>query len=279
MNILVVGNGVVGNSTGLALQEHRQSVWWHDPPKGINYPEGELDQIDIALLCVPTPLGAQGYNDRNAVYHAAQWLEDAGYAGIVGIRSTCIMGTCDNLAQAYPGMQWFSWPEFLRVANAREWAARPRYTVVGWSHWDDGRNPVTVKLHNLAPEAMRVTPLQAEFVKYASNALLASSVGVANELADLASHYGIDWNQLVPPIAELDANMPKNVKVLDGGGYGGACLPKDVAALLYHAVHDRGVEMPVLQALHKANVARRYERGDYDGISGQPPVVRRCPLE
>src|SRR5574343_858895 len=128
MKVLIVGQGVVGDATGYALEQRGHEVVYHDPPKGI---EGSPQGCDCALLCVPTPRGALGYNSRSAVYRSADWLQQQGYAGLVGVRSTVIPGTCDELQCEFPAMTWFSWPEFLQAGLAREMALDPPYVVVG----------------------------------------------------------------------------------------------------------------------------------------------------
>jgi len=261
MRVLVIGKGVVGDATGHALALRGHDALYRDPPKGI---EGCVAAVDCALLCVPTPRGALGYNSRSAVYKTGDWLQQQGYRGLVGVRSTVIMGTCDELQAEFPEMAWFSWPEFLQQSRAREMAADPPYRVVGYSGWDESANAETASrirqltgLRDDDPGSRRVTPLEAEFIKYATNALLAGTVGLCNELGDLATAYGLDWNALVPPVAERDAVLPANVRIIPPGGFGGACLPKDLAALLFHSLRDKGLDLPVLSLVERENTKRR----------------------
>ena len=269
MRVLVVGKGVVGDATGYCLGRRGHEIVYHDPPRGL---EGSIEGVDCALICVPTPRGALGYNSRSQVYRTADLLEHRGYRGPVGVRSTVVMGTCDELQLEFPMMTWFSWPEFLRAERAREMAGNPPYRVIGFSHWDEpAYAPLRARLLELAdaidtdPTCRLVRPVEAEFIKYATNALLAGAVGLANELSELAEAYGLNWNALVPPIAQMDGVLPGNVRVIDPGGFGGACLPKDLAALLFHAARDKGVELPVLSAIEAENLRRR--PGDAEGSS------------
>jgi UDP-glucose 6-dehydrogenase len=262
MKVLVIGKGVVGDATGYALEQRGHDVVYHDPPKGI---EATTEGVDVALICVPTPMGALGYNSRSTVYRVADWLDCKHYTGLVGIRSTVVPGTCDDLQAEFPAMAWFSWPEFLQADKAREMALNPPYGVVGIPlHADGGpceAEPRIVVLTGQGdvPHIRACRPTGAEFIKYATNCLLAGAVGIANDLADWAEALGLDYNALVPPICERDAILPSNVRRSEEGGFGGACLPKDLAAALFHAARDRGVSMPVLEAVQKANVARRPE--------------------
>jgi UDP-glucose 6-dehydrogenase len=268
MKALVIGKGVVGDATGYALEQRGHDVVYHDPPKGI---DDSADGVGVALICVPTPRGALGYNSRSIVYRAADWLDAQSYTGLVGIRSTVVPGTCDELQAEFPAMTWFSWPEFLQAERAREMAMHPPYGVLGVPRDEDGvalpESPWLYLITGIVTKDGQgevgnytiTTPTGAEFIKYATNCLLAGAVGIANDLADWADALGLDYNALVPPICEKDAILPSNVYRSDEGGFGGACLPKDLAAALFHASRDRGVDMPVLAAVHKANVERRPE--------------------
>jgi len=251
MRFLIVGQGIVGDATGYLLEMRGHAVEYHDPPKDIH---GTPGGADCALLCVPTPMGPRGYNERAEVFRSAQWLADEGFSGAVGIRSTVTMGTCDALQVAYPGMEWFAWPEFLRAAHAREDTLSPARSIIGTRDAAALQSIIDAVCNE---RTVICTAREAEFVKYATNAFHAMAVGLANELAEVAGAWDIDWNGLMPQFA--DKHIPANIVVSEQGGFGGACLPKDTAALLYHAWHDRGIELPMLSAMHEANLARRPE--------------------
>ena len=101
----------------------------------------------------------------------------------------------------------------------------------------------------------------AEMIKYASNTLLATAISFSNEIAALASALGgVDAVDVMRGVhlsryltgpagpAELSAFL------LPGCGYGGSCLPKDVAALrtLGESV---GSPMRVLTAVEHTNTS------------------------
>jgi UDPglucose 6-dehydrogenase len=253
---LIIGAGVVGDATGYALQERGWTVAYHDPPKGL---QASSAGVQVVLLCVPTPQGEHGACDLTTITQACEKLQQEGYIGPVGIRSTVAVGTGAHLARCYPGMQVFSWPEFLRDKDARRMALHPAYTVFGFAGEPDHR---LVRLL-LGADVARTTPrvittrAGAEFIKYATNCLLATSVGMANELAAVAREcYGLDWNDLLPPLLTKDTVLPRNITVTAQGGYGGKCLPKDTAAFL--AQHGADT-LPILAAVHAANATRRPE--------------------
>ena len=255
MKVLVIGKGVVGDATGYALEQLGHEVTYHDPPRGIV--EREPERCDLALVCVPTPLLEDGELSPRYIAEAGAYLLGAEFAGFVGLRSTVGIGSTAAIAE-YFGMtgRWFYWPEFLRAATARDDANLPRYKVFGLP----GEMGVFDLRMSISPGGYVLTLEQAEFVKLATNALLAASVGVANELAALGATVGLKWNEVLPAMAAVDPNLPRNIRVTDEGGYGGACLPKDVASL----VSQHGGQLPVLSAVHEANVSWRpecYPRG------------------
>lgn len=259
MKVCIIGAGVLGDATGYALNHRAHSINYHDPLKGLY---GSAAGCDVALICVPTPMGPLGYCVRDCVHDAARWLDRQDFAGFVGIRSTVVPGTCDEMQEAFPAMGWFSWPEFLRDSLAREDAKLPTRVVVGCD--DTDRQPLEslVPPRQIGMQVFRrvwTTPTGAECIKYATNAIHAVNVGLANELAALASAWGLDWNELLPPLTSGDPYLPDNIVVTDQGGFGGKCLPKDTAALLYHAQHDRGIELPILAAVDAENRKRRPE--------------------
>lgn len=269
MKVCIIGNGVLGDATGYALKYGGHEVVYHDPPKGI---EGSPDGCDVALICVPTPMGTGGRCLRHCVNEAAEWLHGHDYRGYVGIRSTVPPGTCDAMQATYPDMRWFSWPEFLRDAHAREDALKPSRVVWGVEFGQyksallavvSGLRPMTISERSQRTYIC-TTPTGAEFIKYATNAIHAVNVGLANELAALATAYGLDWNALLPPLTPGDPYLPDNIRVTKQGGYGGKCLPKDTAALLADA-RGRGIGLPILAATDAANRVRRPE--EYTGIN------------
>ncbi len=71
--------------------------------------------------------------------------------------------------------------------------------------------------------------VSAEMVKYAANAFLATKISFINEIANLCELVGADITEVAAGIG-LDGRI--GARFLSAGiGWGGSCLPKDVAAL------------------------------------------------
>ena len=83
----------------------------------------------------------------------------------------------------------------------------------------------------------------SELTKYASNTMLAARISFMNEVALLAEKVGAD-------IEEIRQGMARDKRIgkfflYAGAGYGGACFPKDVSALIKTG-QSAGCEMKII---------------------------------
>ena len=132
-------------------------------------------------------------------------------------------------------------PEFLTQARARYDYVNPHKIVVGCR--PDIRHEVTDVLMNSAINFDRVnieycSIQEASFFKYLANTMLAIKVIANNEYKQLADQLGVNWSAITD-IARTDYRLGAthwSVPGPDGEpGFGGACFPKDTAALSYIA--------------------------------------------
>jgi UDPglucose 6-dehydrogenase len=143
-------------------------------------------------------------------------------------------------------------PEFLTQARAKIDYENPHKIVVGCKQ--ELCNEVTDVLMSSAVNFDRVkieycTIEEASYFKYMANCMLAMKVIVNNELYDLASKLKLDWNRL-SEIAKTDSRLGNTHWTVPGPdgkrGYGGACFPKDTAAL--KSIADSvGVKLAMLE--------------------------------
>ena len=157
-------------------------------------------------------------------------------------------------------------PEFLREGTAVKDFIEPDRIVIGTS---DPRASETLSAL-YAPfnvPIITMTPTEAEFTKYTSNSLLATLVSFSNEIAGMIEATPNADSENVFRGLHADRRFRVTGKggaaeivsyILPGGGYGGSCLPKDVAALSAFA-RGRNVPSPLLDAVATVN-AKRAER-------------------
>jgi UDPglucose 6-dehydrogenase len=238
---------------------------------------GAVRDSELTMLCVGTPSRADGSIDVSFVAQAAEQVGAAlgGTAGphVVVVKSTVVPGTTDRVVA--PALERASGrragtdlgvgvnPEFLTEGQAVDDFLHPDRIVLGG-------DPLAVAALRRLYAGFEGVPVvetnapTAEMIKYASNALLATSISFANELANLgAAIGGIDVVEVMrgvhlsrylttPASDGGQVTAPLSAFLEAGCGYGGSCLPKDVAAL---AARGREVGSPLrlLEAVAQVN--------------------------
>lgn len=114
---------------------------------------------------------------------------------------------------------------------------------------------------------LRTTNATAEMIKYASNALQATAISFANEIANLCTAVGgIDALDVMAGVHAMKELNPVGATpaprasaragianfMLPGCGFGGSCFPKDVKALVAHGARVNA-PMRLLEAVVSVN--------------------------
>ena len=259
----IVGYGYVGRATEHALKPVCD-VAWHDPAVAAS--RDLVDAVtgaDIVFVCVPTPTTASGAADLGCVLDVAEQLASLRLGTPLVIRSTVPPGTTEDLARRWACVPWAFCPEFLREQHCLQDAATPSRVVLGWScsigesHRARIRELFARRFPNFP--VVELPSTEAELLKYAANALFGVKVTFANEMADLADQLGVRWEPVRAALV-LDRRVGDGHLAVPGPdgkrGFGGSCLPKDMAALLRVAA-ERGVALDVVEAAIRANTRRR----------------------
>lgn len=230
---------------------------------------------DVIFYCVGTPQSRSGAADVSFLQRAVNDTLKAlppGRKPVLVIKSTVPPGTTARsivplLARAGRkigrNIGLANNPEFLREGVAWEDFIQPDRVVIGAG--DDLSFDAVAKLYEpFRTRVCRVTPSTAEFIKSVSNALLATLVSFANETSMVADAIGdIDLKAAFQTL-HLDrrwSGEPAKMTsyLFPGCGFGGYCLPKDIAALQYSA-RAAGVKADVLKGVISANdaIARHF---------------------
>lgn len=232
----------------------------------------------LTLIAVGTP-DAGGQIDLSQVLTATRAVGAAlrGHAGyhVVAVKSTVVPGTTDTVVR--PALEEAAGrrvgsdlglcvnPEFLREGLAVRDFLEPDRIVIG--QWDEASGRVLAELYARFDCPKLFTTLRnAEMIKYASNALLATLISFSNELAALceatpgsdidAVMDGLHLDRRLTPLVEGRPVRPGILDYLRAGcGFGGSCLPKDLRALRAFA-RAQGVPTPLLDAVWAVNAAR-----------------------
>jgi len=195
-----------------------------------------LEGAEVALLCVGTPPQLTGEPDLSYLATAARDLARAARSDlIVVVKSTVPPGSCEALelvcadeARSDVRIRVASSPEFLRESRAVEDFLAPDRVVIGCEHDD-----VAELVAGLYPPGCPVIYCDrrgAELVKYAANTFLAIKISFANEVAQLCDALGTDSDTVLAGVGADHRVGPAFLH--PGPGYGGSCLPKDVAGFV-----------------------------------------------
>lgn len=292
MNIMIIGTGYVGLVTGACFAELGNTVFCVDTDEkkieGLKrakipiYEQGlgelvrknvrakrlffstrleeHLGKVDVVFIAVGTPPDGNGHADLSAVQRVSEEIGRLMTQPlIVVMKSTVPVGTGEKIKERIRGAQrkkvsfsYASIPEFLREGMAVKTFMEPDRVVIGVE--DEKAEKVLRALHKpvVSPERpiLITTVRTAEVTKYAANAFLAMKVSFINEIAGLCEKVGAD---VVDVTRALGYDPRIGNKFLQAGiGYGGSCLPKDLAALL-HTGEEVGAPLRILSASRKVN--------------------------
>lgn len=239
--------------------------------------DDELDECDIAIVCVGTPSGVDGSHNMSYIAQATRSIaralsNDRAQARkrplTLAYRSTMRPGSCENIIWPIIGqalgerakeiVELVYNPEFLREASAIEDYFNPPKIVIGTL---DGTPSARMAALNEGIEApmFEVGLREAEITKFVDNSWHAVKVAFANEIGRVCQNLGISA-KAVHEIFKSDTKL--NISAYytrPGGPFGGSCLPKDVRALQYIAA-DTGSATHLVDALIRSNEAHKHHQ-------------------
>jgi UDPglucose 6-dehydrogenase len=253
----VIGYGFVGKAVvNSFLGKTDVKVRIHDPA----YPEisKSLDKIkeksEVIFVCVPTPQDDHGECDSSILEAVLEQL--VGYEGVVISKSTAPPLLYRQLENTL-GLKLVHAPEFLTAANADYDYINPVNVVIGCKHklWEEASQYILPYIQFSPANIEYCSIAEAAMFKYVANTMLAMKVIMNNEYASLCEKFNINWEN-VADIASGDPRLGNShwkVPGPDGeNGFGGACFPKDTAALLNMA-DESDIEMSMLMTAIRTN--------------------------
>ena len=126
------------------------------------------------------------------------------------------------------------------------------------------------------PPVLRTNPVNAEFIKYASNAFLATKISFINMIANIAYNIpGADVKVIARGMG-LDRRIGEGF-LNAGVGYGGSCFPKDTRALLNFS-SENGNDPKLLSTVQEVNDQQPIQVVEYvnemaGGIQGKKIAI------
>ena len=261
----IVGNGYVGKAMVNFFGDHYK-VKVHDPAYEDSCSKSEINECDLALVCVPTPMNGGGSCDTSIVEEVFEWLK----APLIIIKSTVPVGTTDFLARKHGRNVVFS-PEYC--GESTYWSPYEFHTDVKETPFFTfgGEKEATSKaidfyLPVVGPvkKYNQTTAKAAEMAKYMENSFYATKIAFCNEMYSICESMGIDWHETREAWLSDPRIHPMHTAVFkDRRGFGGKCLPKDLNAVITFA-EEAGEDATLLKAVWESNANIRSDYESYD---------------
>ena len=250
-SVAIVGYGAVGRG----IQQLFPDAVIYDEPLGIGR-RAEVGRCEYAFVAVPTPMAADGSCDTSIVEEVVGWIE----AKYIILRSTVSVGTTERLCSEMAKHVVFQ-PEYGPAETPDHPFAdlrKVRWAILGGERQDTIAVCDLYKTTFSADFTFYQTDSRtAELAKYMENCYLALKVAFCNEFAGIAASVGVDYNEL-RELWLLDPRIGRSHTFVmpHDRGFGGKCLPKDLAALIVFA-QASGFEPELMAALQQVNQRMR----------------------
>lgn len=244
--VAIVGYGHVG---GIMKQLFPDAVIY-DEPKGIGTKE-EVNECDFAFVCVPTPKAEDGHCDTSIVDDVLDWIK----SDVVIIRSTVPVGyTFYKQSKVQPHLVFQ--PEYYGETKSHPFADPHNRNWITLGGFPTGTSRVANLYKTVFTSDVfiyEITSDEAEMAKYMENSFFSTKVTFCNQFYDLCKRFGINYDR-VREAWLLDPRIGRSHTFVypDNRGYGGSCLPKDTAAIIYQG-DEMGVDMKLLKSVEEIN--------------------------
>lgn len=277
LNIGIVGHGFVGKATEFGFSTPSTEIYAVDP----NY-ETTIDSMynhfkpDVVFVAVPTPMSDDGTIDSRIiefVFHDFARLKHIDQP-IVVIKSTVTIDVLRKLKKIYSRIVYN--PEFLTERNANSDFIHAEFLILGGDDQEDLDYIEFIYKEHSQCDPCPVFKLDIEsasMVKYTLNCFMATKVLFFNQINDIYNKSGtkVPWESFVE-VMKADSRVGSSHMSVPGPdgrfGYGGACFPKDTAALIRYA---RNIDAPftVLEEVVRSN---QEIRSQYEDLNDREKV-------
>jgi len=225
--------------------------------------EQSVKEAEIIFICVGTPPKSNGEADMSFIHSAAETIgrHIDNYKVIIN-KSTVPVGTAEKVRRIIEdelkkrkkkiAFDVVSNPEFLKEGAAVKDFQNPDRIIIGTC--SEKAKELLSRLYRsisrLNKPIMFTTEKNAELIKYASNAMLATRISFMNELSFLCEEVGADIKEIAKGMG-LDSRIgPRFLQA--GCGYGGSCFPKDVKAMA-HMLEQYGFSSNLMRTVDYIN--------------------------
>lgn len=223
---------------------------------------------EVQFIAVGTPPEEDGSADLRHVLAVAKTIgRHMEEPRIIVVKSTVPVGTSEMVEEtiskqlAVRDRQDISFdvasnPEFLKEGSALADCLKPERIVLGTACAETERvlRDLYAPFNRHHEKIIVMDVRSAELTKYAANCMLATRISTMNEIANLADLLGADI-ELVRRGVGSDPRIGYDF-LYAGAGFGGACFPKDLRALIRTGA-QYGYDMKLLKATESRNIEQK----------------------
>jgi len=231
MRIGIIGLGVVGSAIFNGLSNYTKfDVKTYDIKT-----HSKFDWIlntDGVFVCVPTNPTIDGRCDLSAVEATLENLAADNYSGVIILKSTILPGSTERFLSQYKHLKICFVPEFLRQDSANiDFVSKDNALIVGT--YSDEIYQLVCEIHkNIVGLSKKVSPTEAELVKYFCNTFNSTRIVFANAFYEVCQKLDANYDNVLAaaklgPVYSYGDYLRCNENLR---GFGGACLPKDIQA-------------------------------------------------
>jgi UDPglucose 6-dehydrogenase len=236
MKIGIVGYGYVGK----AMFEYFKNTYttiYYDPYVSGSCSKEDINNCDLAVVCVFTPSKENGECDITIVEDVVSWIESP----LILIKSTVKVGTTKYLKDKYNKRICFS-PEYIGESTYDTGYFNFNKSVKNHSFFTFGGNKNdTRELVNIfqvisgpTKTYKQTDETTAELAKYMENAFFSTKLVFCYEFDQICKKFQVDYNELRecwlldPRIGHSHSSVFINKDT----PFDGKCLPKDLKAII-----------------------------------------------
>jgi UDPglucose 6-dehydrogenase len=229
LKLAIIGHGFVGKAVDYGFTHNMVEKTIIDPKYGTTTKDLPED-IQVAIVCVPTPMGDDGSIDATILNSVMSDLLEMDNIKLILIKST----VTPDIIKKYSSVVVYN-PEFLTERSAKEDFINPPFHIFGG---DPQLTALAADMYNTFSICNPCTSYfmsaqEASFAKYAINSFLALKVTFFNQLYDAVCDTDANYSSIMKVVG-LDSRIGHSHTKVPGPdgkqGYGGACFPKDTAA-------------------------------------------------
>ena len=256
MKIGIIGFGFVGKALANGLTDD-VVVSKIDPKLKTSTKDLIKFKPDIIFLCLPTPMLDDGRQDLSILEGVVKDLIKYDIKSLIVIKSTILPGNINTLKNNFTDFIYN--PEFLREKSADEDFINSKLIVIGGNKKNSKFLASFYTKHTkcVCEDYVFTDLITASLVKYTINSFLATKVTFFNQMFQLfkTSESSESWDNFILFISK-DKRIGNSHMMVPGHdgrfGFGGACLPKDTAAIVKYA-ENLEIDLSLIKTAIKAN--------------------------